>query len=262
MIDVNTAIGMLPPPRVPSRPRWPSADAVAALAGDAAAEPIRVADAAQKAAEAAVDELERRRPGGLGTKWREAIEADAAAYAAARTPEKWEAARLLEGDPQMWAQARVLAGAVAPAWREAGAALDRPKIREAAAKVAADLTSRFERVARAGWEVRSDPHRAWPLRGEGETIITQYRGVQGIVYWADGATFDPANDAFIPGGPETRGLWICLDLVLHPKKTLLGIPKGITWPEGAERLLGMAIPAGRGFAELRRDGYHEIAEVV
>ena len=47
--------------------------------------------------------------------------------------------------------------------------------------------------------------------------------------------------------------------MLHPQKKLLGIPKGIVWPEGAERLVGAAIPAGRGFVEMRRDGFYEIA---
>ena len=113
MIDnSNSAIGMLPPPRIPNRPKWPSADAVAALAGEELAAPIRVADAAQQAAEAAVDDLERHRPGMMGTKWREALEADAAAHAAGETPSKWAAAALLEADPQRWATARVLAGAV------------------------------------------------------------------------------------------------------------------------------------------------------
>ena len=47
--------------------------------------------------------------------------------------------------------------------------------------------------------------------------------------------------------------------MLHPQKKLLGIPKGIVWPEGAGRLLGHAIPAGAGFVELRRDGFYEVA---
>ena len=155
----------------------------------------------------------------------------------------------------------MLCGALSGVWRDAGAALDRPKIRFAAAKIAADLTSRFERVAQDAWQLRSDPHRAWPLRGEGDAIIAEFRRVQGIVDWCDGGVFNPPNASYIPGDGATRGYWICLKLVLEPKTKMLGIPRDIVWPEEAERLLGIAIPAGRGFSELTRQGYYETSEV-
>jgi hypothetical protein len=49
--------------------------------------------------------------------------------------------------------------------------------------------------------------------------------------------------------------------VLKPNEKMVRIPKGVKWPEDGDRLLGMAIPAGRGFVELNRDGYYETAEV-
>lgn len=71
-----------------------------------------------------------------------------------------------------------------------------------------------------------------------------------------GSVFDHPSAS--PEGSGWTGHWFCLDLVLHPKKKLLGIPKGIVWPYGAERLLGAAIPAGRGLSELLTTGRYEI----
>lgn len=255
--DPNAAVGMLPLPRIPRRPPWPSADAVAALAGEDLAAPIRDADEAQRAAADAVDYLERHRPGSFGTKWREALQADAADHAAGRTPTKWAAARLLEDDPNRWAYARVLCGALSGAWVRAGAALDKPRIRKEAEKAAADITRQFERVAREGWEDRTQQHLVWPLRAQGDALIDKFRQVQGVVDWCDGATFDPANAGYIPGDGATRGYWLATELHLHPKRHMTTIPNDVIWPEGSDKLLGIAIPVGGRGADLRQQGYHE-----
>lgn len=263
---MHDVMSLLPPPRVPSRPKWPSADAIAALVDEDAAAPIRRADEAQRAAARAVDDLERHRPGQMGTKWREAIDADAAEHAAGRTPERWAAARLLEEDPQRWAYARVLAGAVARAWRRADKELDKPRIAAAARAAEAEVAERFERVAAAAWQAHDNPHAAWPLVGEGERLMAEHTAVRGILAWLAGESTTPTRSLVydasrLPGGPVAAGHWLATDLALNPQKKLMGVPKGSVWPAGAERLIGQAMPVGGGLSALMTKGVHETVGV-
>lgn len=97
---------LLPVPRLPHRTnRLPSADAVAEMAGEDAAAPLREMDRIFREAQQAVLAVESRRPG--GQRWREALEEDRQRQMdeSKPAPKQWAVERCLAGDMHRWATA-------------------------------------------------------------------------------------------------------------------------------------------------------------
>lgn len=266
MNDANALGVFLPLPRIPNRPQGPRAELLAAVVGDELAEPLRAAEALLREVRAAVDDVETHRPGPMGKAWRQALEDDAADLAAGTIPERWRAARLLDEDPQRWTYARLLAGAFPKRWRAAEARLDRAAIGRAAEVRAAEVATRFAQVAADAWSVHDNPHAAWPLVGEGERLLDEYRAAHEVLTWGAvrGASSSLVLDASsIPGGPTAAGHWLATKLALEPQRKLMGVPRNVDWPAGADQLIGRALPVGGGrLGDLMTKGVAEAKEVV
>jgi hypothetical protein len=255
----------LPPPRAP-RNLYPSAASVAAVVGEDLASPLLELERAYQEAEAAVADLERNRPGGLGHGWREALAADQEAYGSESGPRRWKAQALLEQDPGRWALARAACGFAQKAPARCEQVLNRLEIAGVARQRADALTADWAKAAEASWEIREDQALAWKLRRQGEQYLADYVAARTIQAWALRTRWDPDQDQTVPHyrhlpeHPAARGMWLCAQLVLEPTTTWLTIPQqGVEWPARAEALIDKALPqSGARFADLRERGWREV----
>lgn len=233
----SQSVGLLPPPRVPSSTAL-KASTVAAIVGDELAAPLVNLEAAVIAAGNAVSELERNRPGPMGTEWKAALQADHEDHAAGRKVAEFRCAGLLKSDPDRWAAAQMAARFVPVAGARCEAELDREEINASAVGVAQGHADAFAGLVAEGWANRARTATAWNLRERAVEALTAFQEANEVAVWAGGG----------PGvviDPVAHGQWICLDLVLNPGKRLLSVPVGPVWPEGAEKVLGVAyVPDG------------------
>jgi hypothetical protein len=247
----------LPAPRVPRpSPGWPPAATLEAVAGADHAAGARAVEAARAEATAAVDRLERHRPGPMGTAWRAALAADTDDYTAGRKRGRWRAAELLAGDPDRWADAQVRCRAVATAAKTAWAQLDVDAVKTAAERVFTAAGDRFTATATAGWDARADQAEAWQHRRRGEATLVEYRTARCVWYFADRQGWDdPANTNLFPPDPAAAGCWVALEMLLE-RTRLIALPAGVRWPVGSEPVVARALGDPASFVAVREHGVH------
>ena len=256
----------LPSPRVPRSPHPPSS-LVASVAGETLAQPIAELEAAVTAAEEAVSELERARPGGPGNAWGRAMQADAAAYAAGTRPRKWKAGLLLEGDPQRWANACAACRSISLVGiGHCEQQLDRARIASTADLVAEAKGEAWARAAGQGWESHEDRSTGWRFWREGEQLLEQYAAAREINAWATGVPVRedvgsaPPYFEFLPPDSVARGQWLALDLALNSDRSWLRLPDptAVQLPEESGQLVERAVGENmKRLVALRETGVYE-----
>lgn len=258
---------LLPTPRVPGGAftnKVPPPDLLDSLVPGAGAGVARALAARQETLDL-ISDLEACRPGGL--KWRDAMSADAQAFASGSWPKKSNVETLLGGsDLHRWAKASAAARTLI-ARRDAALAESRstPGLVAAARKRETAARTALEVDAQSAWMKAStgrteDRPAAWKSFAAARESVQEIASMCAIVTWAESrdGSYDPAGVGAVVS-PEVLGYLLACEDTLENKKRL-ALVKGAKYPSGfnaAASMVGAATSTGvltQGYAEVPEPG--------